>query len=221
MKVYAIIPTMRSRRSVILQAVTSLIPQVDKIIIYASDMAESDFPFPSSEKIEIHVGGVNRGSASRFKAGGLKAGIPAAILDIGKGFLPVFLAQKFGLAGWSLLPVCLAPILGHAISPFLRFHGGKALGPTAGVWLGMVGLWAFPIYGAFALPVTLCQSEDAWSAMAGMLSLLGYSIFFGEPWMVAFSSLSAVLIAWTHRHSLVNPPRLRTWVFDIFAGRQA
>ena len=163
----------------------------------------------------------NPGGMNTFKAGGLKAGLPAMFLDIGKGFLPVFLAQKYGLAGWSLVPVCLAPILGHAFSPFLRFHGGKALGTTAGVWIALVGLWVFPIFAILALPATLLQSEDAWSANAGMLALLGYAVLFGEPWMVAFTALNAALIAWTHRHALVRPPQLRSWVTNIFQGRQA
>ena len=167
------------------------------------------------------VGDGNPGGTNAIKSGGLKVGIPAILLDIGKGFLPVFLAQKYGLTGWSLLPVCLAPSLGHAFSPFLRFRGGKALGPTGGVWVGLVGLWAFPIYGALAVPATLLQSEDAWSANAGMLSLLGYAILFGEQWMVAFAALSAILIIWTHRRALVRPPQLRSWVTNYFAGRQA
>ena len=110
------------------------------------------------------VGDGNPGGANAIKAGGLKAGLPAILLDIGKGFLPVFLAQKYGLTGWSLVPVCLAPILGHAFSPFLRFHGGKALGATAEPGSGLIGLWVFPIYGVLAVPATLLQSEDAWSA---------------------------------------------------------
>jgi len=167
------------------------------------------------------VGDGNPGGTNAIKAGGLKAGIPAILLDIGKGFLPVFMAQKYGLTGWSLIPVCLAPILGHAFSPFLRFRGGKALGPTGGVWVGLVGLWAFPIYGVLAIPATLLQSEDAWSANAGMIALLGYAILFGEPWMVAFAALNAVLIAFTHRRDLVRPPQLRAWVTSIFARRQA
>jgi acyl phosphate:glycerol-3-phosphate acyltransferase len=167
------------------------------------------------------VGDGNPGGTNALKAGGLKAGIPAILLDIFKGFLPVYLAQKYGLAGWSLVPVCLAPILGHAFSPFLGLHGGKALGATGGVWVGLVGLWAFPIYASLALPATLLQSEDAWSANAGMLALLGYAVFFGEPWMVAFTALNAALIAWTHRHDLVRPPQARPWVTNIFQRRQA
>ena len=167
------------------------------------------------------VGDGNPGGTNALKVGGLKAGVPAILLDIAKGCLPVTLAQKYGLAGWSLVLVCLAPILGHAFSPFLRFRGGKALGATAGAWIALVGLWAFPIYGALAIPAALLQSEDAWSANAGMLSLLGYSVFFGQPWMVAFAALNAVLIAWTHRRSLAHPPQLRAWVANIVAGRQA
>jgi acyl phosphate:glycerol-3-phosphate acyltransferase len=167
------------------------------------------------------VGDGNPGGTNAVKAGGLRAGIPAIVLDIGKGFLPVFLAQKYGLTSWSLLPVCLAPSLGHAFSPFLHFKGGKALGATGGVWVGLVGLWAFPIYGALAIPAALLQSEDAWSANAGMLSLLGYAILFGEPWMVVFAVLNAILIVWTHRHALVRPPQIRLWISNYFAGRHA
>jgi acyl phosphate:glycerol-3-phosphate acyltransferase len=167
------------------------------------------------------VGDGNPGGANAIKAGGLKAGIPAILLDIGKGFLPVYLAQKYGLAGWSLIPVCLAPILGHAFSPFLHFRGGKALGPTAGAWIGLIGLWVFPIYGVLAIPFSVFQSENAWSANAGMIALLGYSILYGESWMVAFTALNAILIAWTHRRNLVSQPQLRSWVTNILAGRQA
>jgi glycerol-3-phosphate acyltransferase PlsY len=167
------------------------------------------------------VGDGNPGGTNALKAGGLKTGIPAILLDILKGFLPVYLAQKSGLAGWSLIPVCLAPIFGHAFSPFLGFHGGKALGATGGVWVALIGLWAFPVYGSLAVLVTLLQSEDAWSANAGMLALLGYAILYGQPWMVAFAALNAALIVWTHHHDLVRPPQLRPWVTDIFQGRHA
>jgi acyl phosphate:glycerol-3-phosphate acyltransferase len=167
------------------------------------------------------VGDGNPGGTNALKAGGMKAGVPAILLDILKGFAPVFLARQYGVAGWSLVPVCLAPIFGHAFSIFLRFRGGKALGATGGAWVGIVGLWAFPIYASLALPATLVQTEDAWSACAGMIALLGYAIFFGEPWMVGFAAMNAILIVWTHRHDLVRAPQLRPWVSHIFQGRQA
>jgi glycerol-3-phosphate acyltransferase PlsY len=167
------------------------------------------------------VGDGNPGGTNALKAGGLKAGIPAILLEIFKGFLPVYLAQKYGVAGWGLIPICLAPILGHAFSPFLRFHGGKALGATGGVWVGLVGLWAFPLYGALAVPATLVQSEDGWSANAGMLSLLVYSILVDQAWLVTFAALNMAVIVWTHRRELARRPHLRTWVAHLFARREA
>ena len=54
-----------------------------------------------------------------------------------------------------------------------------------------------------------------------MISLLGFAVLFGKPWMVAFAALNAVLIVWTHRHALVRPPHLRTWVINFLPRRQA
>ena len=167
------------------------------------------------------VGDGNPGGTNALKAGGLKAGIPAILLDIAKGFLPIFFARRSGVTGWELIPICLGPILGHAFSPFLKFHGGKALGATGGVWLALIGLWAFPIYGTLAVPFTIFQDENAWSANAGMLALTGYAIIFGDAWMFTFAILNTLLIAWTHRRDLVRPPRLREWVLKRAIGRNA
>jgi len=167
------------------------------------------------------VGDGNPGGTNALKAGGLKVGVPAILLDILKGFLPVFLARQAGLGGWPLVPVALAPALGHAFSPFLRFRGGKALGATGGAWVALIGLWAFPVYAALALPATLLQSEDGWSACGGMLALLGYSILLGETWMVAVAALNAALIFWTHRRALAHRPHARTWVINLLRRREA
>jgi glycerol-3-phosphate acyltransferase PlsY len=167
------------------------------------------------------VGDGNPGGTNALKAGGLKVGIPAILLEIGKGFLPVWLAQRFGLHGWSLVPVALAPVLGHAFSPFLKFHGGKALGATGGVWVALIGLWAFPVYASLALTLTLIQNEHSWSACAGMLALVGYAILQNEPWLVTLAALNAAVIFWTHRRALSRRPQPRRWVADLFARRGA
>jgi acyl phosphate:glycerol-3-phosphate acyltransferase len=167
------------------------------------------------------VGDGNPGGTNALKAGGLRVGVPAILLDIAKGFAPVYLAQKYGVIDWRLIPVALAPVLGHAFSPFLRFRGGKALGATGGVWVALIGLWAFPVYAALAVPFTIVQSEDGWSACAGMLALLGYSFLFGGPWMVTFAALNASVIFWTHRRELAHRPQLRDWVTSLLSRRGA
>ena len=167
------------------------------------------------------VGDGNPGGTNALKAGGLKAGVPAILLDIAKGFVPVYFARGFGVAGWDLVPVAIAPVLGHAFSPFLKFHGGKALAATGGVWLALIGPLALFVYAALAVPFTLLQEENAVSANAGMLALLGYAALSDAHWLLAFAGLNCLLIAWTHRHDLFHALQFRPWVGNIFSGRGA
>src|SRR6185369_17175691 len=84
------------------------------------------------------VGDGNPGAANAWKAGGWRVGALALVLDYLKGALPVAVAH-FGwhLAGFPLGAVAVAPILGHAFSPFLKFRGGKGLTVTFGAWTGL------------------------------------------------------------------------------------
>ncbi len=173
-------------------------------------------------KVDIRtIADGNPGGMNAIRAGGVKAGVPAVILDVGKGFLPVFCAAKYGATGWELVPIGLAPILGHAFSPLLRFRGGKALAATGGVWLALVGPVVLLVYGALALPFTIFQSEDAWSANAGMVALLVYAFWFGESWLIAFAVLNTAIVIWTHRRDLVRRPHLRPWAADWLTRRSA
>ncbi|MEP6896023.1 MAG: glycerol-3-phosphate acyltransferase [Chloroflexota bacterium] len=162
------------------------------------------------------VGDGNPGGTNAWKAGGWKIGLTAILLEIFKGYLPVALARHFGISSWSLLPICLAPILGHVTMPFLNFRGGKALGATGGVWVGILGLWAFSIYTATAVLLAILK-ENAWAAVLGVSLFLAWAIFFdGSLWMIVFGILNVLLITWTHRRELNAVPHLRPWLTSLF-----
>jgi glycerol-3-phosphate acyltransferase PlsY len=164
----------------------------------------------------------NPGGTNAWKAGGWSTGILASFLDMLKGYLPVMLAVHSGLSGWELVPVAIAPILGHAFSPFLKFHGGKALGATGGVWIALIGFKALAIYLLLTLPVLALQKEDALASNAGLLSLLAYSIWFERsPSLATFALLDTGLVAWKHRRDLARPFHLRPWAAAILNRREA
>lgn len=167
------------------------------------------------------VGDGNPGGTNVWIAGGWKAGLAAALVEIFKGFLPVYLAQRAGLSGWPLIPVGLSPVLGHATQPFLGWRGGKALGATGGAWLALVGLWAFPVYALGALPALALQTEHTYAALAGMLVLVVYSTLSGEDWLMVFAFLNTALLFWTHRRELGRPWRWRRWVSNFSLRRSA
>lgn len=168
------------------------------------------------------VGDGNPGGTNVWIAGGWKIGLLTTLIEIFKGFLPVYLARRAGLSDWPLIPVLLSPILGHATQPFLNFRGGKALGATGGAWIGVVGFLVFPIFAVGAVPLVVLQKENAYASIAGIFALVGYAAFYlRTDWMIAFAILNALLIVWTHRKHVGNPIVLREWIAGRFSRRSA
>ena len=164
----------------------------------------------------------NPGGTNAWKAGGWRVGLLAAVLDISKGYVPVILARHAGIADWQLVPVALSPIMGHAYSPFLNFHGGKALGATGGAWMALIGFKALVIYAILTLPILALQVEHAVAANAGMLSLLGFAILVDKsPFLILFALLNTLLVGWKHRKELHRPIQLRPWMVDLLGRRSA
>lgn len=79
----------------------------------------------------------NPGVANAFKYGSIYAGIPAVILELGKGFLPVYLSLKFvSPQPVYFILVLTAPVIGHAF-PVMFKKGGKSIAVTFGCLLGL------------------------------------------------------------------------------------
>lgn len=111
-------------------------------------------------------GSGNLGATNLYRVLGWKYAIPAALVDIAKGFVPVVVfapretpSQLFALA-------CgVAAILGHVFSVFVRFKGGKGVATAAGVMLGLT-------------PLALAVSAAVWAVMVritGYVSLASIS----------------------------------------------
>jgi glycerol-3-phosphate acyltransferase PlsY len=171
-------------------------------------------------KVDIRrYGDGNPGATNAWKAGGWRAGLPALLLDFLKGAIPVAAAHfGAGIHPWALGAVALAPVLGHAFSPFLGFRGGKALATTFGIWTGLT-LWVGPTTLGLTLALVMAiNTADAWSVMLGMLALLG-SLLLEQaslPFLVLWLGNLVVLI-WRHRFDLRTPFRLRPWIHDLFS----
>ncbi len=154
------------------------------------------------------VGDGNPGAVNAFKAAGPAVGIPSLVLDFLKGALPVAAASHLaGLDGWWLVPVILAPVLGHAFPVFERFRGGKALAVTFGVWAGLT-FWEVPcVLGlAFTLgKLVLRFEEDALSVLLGMNVLVLYVVVRYESLpLSAAALLTAAIVILRHRRELAR-----------------
>lgn len=168
------------------------------------------------------VGDGNPGAANAWKAGGWKAGLAGGLLDYAKGAVPVALAHyAAGVTGWALVPVALAPVLGHAYSPFLKGRGGKAILVTFGIWTGVVSFWGPLVFGALLGIFYLVQDENAWSVMLGMTAFLVFLII-REPelYIVAIWAGNMAVLAQKHGKGLRNSMRWKPYLLKLF-GRTA
>ena len=161
----------------------------------------------------------NPGATNVLRATGWGWAALAGLLDYLKAALPVGIPWFFlGIHGWGIIPIALAPLLGHACSPWLRFRGGKAVAATFGIWTGLT-LGAGPImlgillFLAFAVVVV--------SGWAMLLAMLGYGSFlwlqYGSyhPEFVAIWLGNLALLAWKYREDLGQKPGIRPWLLRL------
>jgi glycerol-3-phosphate acyltransferase PlsY len=135
------------------------------------------------------VGDGNPGPVSAFRAAGPIVGSIALLLD-----------WLLGVRGWPLAAVIVAPVLGHAFSPFLRLRGGKAITTTFGVWSGLT-LWEAPclLGGVLALCKLVFRLRDDWSTLVAFALLLAYLLWrHPEPALIAAWAVNAAVVAFKH-----------------------
>lgn len=162
-------------------------------------------------------GDANPGATNAWRAGGWQVGLPALLLDYLKGAIPVGLAHfSLGVSGWGLVAVGLAPLLGHAFSPFLRFRGGKALAATFGIWTGLT-LGEGPILLGLLFGLFLfVQNSDGWAVLLGMLVFGGHLVLGqADVYILVIWGVNALLLAWKYRRDLQQVGQPRPWIVNL------
>ena len=170
-------------------------------------------------RLEAHTdirryGDHNPGATNVTRAAGWRWGVLALILDMIKGALPVGLAWYWaGLSGWPLSLVALAPILGHAYSPFLGFRGGKAIAVSAGVWIGLTSGLALLYFLPLFLFWYILIANDGWTVLLTLFSfLLLLLVLDAEAMLLLVWAGNTLILVWKHRSELSTLPHLRPWL---------
>ena len=162
--------------------------------------------------VRAHGSG-NIGATNVVRVGGKALGIVTLLLDILKGFLPVFLAKKAGLGTDQLAWMALAAVLGHAFTPWLKFQGGKGVATALGVILAVnvqliivpMGIFIFALWltryvslgsilAAAMVPVQLLLANWAIARLGPSISPIPGTIL---PWVAI-----AILVIWKHRENI-------------------
>jgi glycerol-3-phosphate acyltransferase PlsY len=81
------------------------------------------------------VGTRNVGAANVIVHVGRWQGLAVLVMDMAKGGAAAGAATALGLPWWAVFAACVAALLGHNFSPFLRLYGGKGVAVVMGVFL--------------------------------------------------------------------------------------
>jgi glycerol-3-phosphate acyltransferase PlsY len=161
------------------------------------------------------AGSGNIGATNVLRTTGRAAGIATLVLDIGKGYLAVWLAGQCTHDSplWTSA-AALAVMAGHAYPVFLRFRGGKAMASFVGAFLCLTPLPLIATLIVFMIVV-------AWTRYISLGSIVGAATFPLGVWLVSQASLpvmAASILAGTfiiYRHSS-NIRRLRAGTENRF-----
>lgn len=178
------------------------------------------------------VGSGNIGATNCGRILGKRWGIACFVLDLLKGFVPVFAAGWwFGLIGggggagavpspadeWAWLAVAAMSVVGHVFPIWLGFRGGKGVATGLGAILGVWPYLTIPALGAAATWV-LFAGTLRYVGLASVVTVtflplyvlvgmwvMGHPTGRAVPYLVITSTI-ALLIVWRHRGNL-----RRTW----------
>lgn len=166
------------------------------------------------KKIDIRdYGSGNAGATNVLRVLGWKAGLAVLLIDMFKGFVPVYwLTEMIAGAGenliyYQILAAVLA-IAGHIWTIFAGFRGGKGVGTAAGVFLGLaplalsLSLIAFIIVVAFSKYVSLGSLIGSLT-LAITLSVQKFVLNHYIPDVLLYVGIVIVILIWVaHRENI-------------------
>ena len=170
------------------------------------------------------LGGGNVGGLNVYREVGLLPAVVVAVVDLGKGAAAVAIAYwLLDLSVPFVLAAALAAVVGHNWMLFLKFSGGKGMGPAIGSLFVLLPLYGYPLGLAFFFAVVLIlfviTRNVALSMGVGLLSLpfitwLGMQ---STPFIIFSVVLGLIILAKfipTALRAVARTRSVRSFIFD-------
>jgi glycerol-3-phosphate acyltransferase PlsY len=161
-------------------------------------------------------GSGNIGATNVLRTTGRAAGVATLLLDMGKGYLAVWLEGR--LTAWNaewMGAAALAVMIGHSYPVFLRFRGGKAMAAFVGAYLCLAPLPLAATLVVFVVMVAWTRHISLGSIVAAGTFPLAVWLIAHPPWTVVVATiLSGALIVYRHRENIA---RLRAGTESVFS----
>jgi glycerol-3-phosphate acyltransferase PlsY len=162
------------------------------------------------------MGSGNIGATNVLRTTGKLEGVLTLLLDILKGVLAVYLADRWteGNVAWMSV-AAVAVVLGHAFSPLMNFQGGKAVASFIGAFVYLTPVPLLSVVFLFVLVVWRTKFISLGSIVAAGSFPFAVWLILHPEWPVTLAALfCGAFIVWRHR---ANLERLRAGTENVFA----
>jgi glycerol-3-phosphate acyltransferase PlsY len=164
---------------------------------------------------DVRSGGSgNIGATNVLRTTGRAAGVATLLLDIGKGYLAVWIAGR--LTEHNVLAMCvatLAVMAGHAYPVFLRFKGGKAVASFVGAFLCLTPLALGAVLVVFVVIVAWTRYISMGSVVSAATFPLAVWLMYKDETMLATALIAGAFIIYKHSS---NIQRLHSGTENVF-----
>jgi len=153
-------------------------------------------------------GSGNPGATNVLRTGRKAAALATLAGDGGKGWLAVFLAQRFGadygVDAGGIAACAVAVFLGHLFPLYFGFKGGKGVSTALGillainVWLGIASLATWSVIAA------IFRYSSLAALVAAVFAPLYAFFLFGASAALPAVILMSALLLWRHRSNILK-----------------
>jgi|LSQX01.1.fsa_nt_gb glycerol-3-phosphate acyltransferase PlsY len=150
-----------------------------------------------------NYGSGNIGATNVYRVAGGFVAVGVLILDILKGFLPVFIAKTlYDFSPLWLLAIGIAPVLGHNFSLFMKGKGGKGVSTSFGVIIGLFPKAALFSFVIWALLIIITHYVSVGALTASLSLPFFIYLFHKDISYVSAGILLFILIWFSHKGNI-------------------
>ena len=147
-------------------------------------------------------GSKNSGATNSYRVLGAKLGIAVLIIDVLKGFIPLYIASKFNLKYNDLVILGLVAILAHTFSYFISFKGGKGVATSLGVFLFLAPVITLILLVIFILVVYFTKYISLGSITAAFLLPIFTFFTHRDTYLFTLSVVIAIFVIYRHKTNI-------------------
>lgn len=152
----------------------------------------------------LESGSRSSGATNAYRTAGLVVGLATALFDILKGLVAVWIADLVLEPVWQIYLAGLLAIVGHTMSVFMRFKGGKAIATSFGVFLYVNPIAILVTAGVWVLTMVLTRIVSL-SSIVAAVAFPVLTLFFWKGWIVfGLTMLVAVYAIYRHKANIVR-----------------